>query len=84
MRMPTTLRESSAARRARDYLARLFDRYVTERVELRVENRMAARLEATVDVLSDPALMADLDRAKEQADEDARAYSEIRRDLGIA
>ena len=32
--MPTALREpSSAARRATDYLVRLFDRFVTERVE---------------------------------------------------
>ena len=82
--MPSTLRESSAARRARDYLVSIFDRYVVDRVETRVERRMSERLEATVDVLLDPELMDDLRQADAQADEDARPYSEIRRDLGVA
>jgi hypothetical protein len=65
------------------YFCRLLDR-ATERVEARVENRLASRLDATLDVLTDPKLMEDLRRADAQADEDARPYDEIRRDLGLA
>jgi hypothetical protein len=64
----------------RGYLLRLLDR-ATERLEERVEHRLTERVEATLDVLSDPKLMGDLARADAQADEDARPYDEIRRDL---
>jgi hypothetical protein len=77
MRMPVRIRNTSAVR---EYLVRLFDRAVTERVENRVEKK----LEATFDIITDEKLMADLRRADQQADEDARPYDEIRRDLGRA
>ena len=83
MPMRADLRESSAVRRMTGYFCRLLDR-ATERVEARVENRLASRLDATLDVLTDPKLMEDLRRADAQADEDARPYDEIRRDLGLA
>ena len=73
-------RARSPVERMRNYLLRLFDRAVTERVE----HRLVERLEASVDVLTDRELMADLRRADAQADEDARSYDEVRRDLGIA
>jgi len=47
-------------------------------------HRLRERLEATLDVLTDPALMRDLAHADSQPDEDARPYDEIRRDLGLA
>jgi hypothetical protein len=83
MRMPSGLRESAALERMRGYLLRLLDR-ATERLEGRVEDRVTERLDATLDVLTDPKLMDDLRRADSQADEDARPYNEIRRDLGLA
>jgi hypothetical protein len=83
MRMPGGLRESTALERMRGYLLRLLDR-ATERIEGRVESRLTERLEATLDVLTDEKLMSDLERADSQADEDARPYNEIRRDLGLA
>lgn len=66
------------------YVVRLFDRVVTERAASRAESRVERRLEATLDVMTDPKLMDDLRRAEGQADEDARPYDEIRRDLGLA
>jgi hypothetical protein len=83
MRMPGGLRESTTLERMRGYLLRLLDR-ATERIEGRVESRLTERLEATLDVLTDEKLMSDLERADSQADEDARPYNEIRRDLGLA
>jgi hypothetical protein len=41
------------------------------------------RLEATIDVLTDSELMVGLERADSQADEEARPYEEIRRDLEL-
>jgi hypothetical protein len=81
--MPNGLRASTPLERMRAYLLRLLDS-ATERLEDRVEHRLTERLEATLDVLSDPKLMSDLERADSQADEDARPYDEIRRDLGLA
>jgi hypothetical protein len=81
--MGTGLREAAALERVRGKLLELFDR-ATERLESRIEHRVTERLEATADVLTDPALIEDLKQADAQADEDARPYDEIRRDLGLA
>jgi hypothetical protein len=78
--MHTRLGGSPPGERVRTYLVRLFDRVVTERVE----DRVGRRLEATVDVLTDPALIEDLRQADAQPDQEARPYDEIRRDLGLA
>ena len=83
MQMRSALRDSWSLERMRGYLLRLLDR-ATERLEERVEHRLTERVEATIDVLADPKLMGDLERADAQADEDARSYDEIRRDLGLA
>jgi hypothetical protein len=77
MRMPVRIRSTWAVR---EYLIRLFDRALTDRVEDRVEKKLAA----TFEIVTDEKLMADLRRADQQADEDARPYDEIRRDLGLA
>ncbi|MBI4349172.1 MAG: hypothetical protein HY553_20205 [Elusimicrobia bacterium] len=66
-----------------EHLSRYLDRLFT-RLEERVETRVVERVEATLDVLTDPALMADLRRADAQPDEDARPFEEIGRDLGRA
>jgi hypothetical protein len=56
---------------------RYFDR-LFERVEDRVEARVVERVEATLDVLADPELVSDLEKADRQADSDARPFDEIR------
>jgi hypothetical protein len=58
--------------------------------EERVERDLAPRLArydewvATIEVMKDAELVADLKRADAESDEDARPYSEIRRELGLA
>ncbi|MEJ7566993.1 MAG: hypothetical protein WKF41_01900 [Gaiellaceae bacterium] len=66
-----------------EHLSRYLDKLFT-RVESRVEARVVERVEATIDVLSDPALLDDLRRADKQPDEEARPFNEIARDLGRA
>jgi hypothetical protein len=61
------------------YLDSLFGRF-----EQRIETRVVERVEATLDVLGDPALMADLRESEAQSDEEARPFEEIRRELGRA
>jgi hypothetical protein len=71
--------ENPVVARVSRYLDRLFDRLGD-----RVGDRVADRLEATVDVATDPMLLKDLHEADAQADEDARPYDEIRREVGLA
>jgi hypothetical protein len=72
--MPTKNRDLAVVEHLSRYLDRLF-----ERLEERVEGRVVKRVEATLDVLTDPALMADLRRADTQPDSEARPFEEIRR-----
>lgn len=66
-----------------EHLSRYLDRLFS-RVEERVETRIVERVEATLDVMTDTALMEDLRKADAQPDEDARPFEEIMRDLGRA
>jgi hypothetical protein len=49
-----------------------------------LSEREYAEYVATVEVLDDPELMAAMRESDKQADEDARSYDEIRRELGLA
>lgn len=77
--MPVKNAPNAVAERMSRYLDRLFSR-----IEERVESRVVERVEATLDVMTDSALMEDLRRADAQPDEDARPYEEITRELDRA
>lgn len=69
------------------YLDRLFSRVgqrVENRLVERVEHRVVERVEATLDVLSDHALLEDLQKADAEPDEEARPLEEVMRELDRA
>jgi hypothetical protein len=76
--MPSQKDQAVRERMSR-YLDSLFSRF-----EERIEARVVERVEATLDVLEDPELMADLRKADAQPDEDARPFEDIRRELDRA
>jgi hypothetical protein len=86
--MPTTRHDNVVVARARRYLDRLLDdlaRKLAPRVADEIAPRFNREIEswvATLEVMSDPALMADLQRANKEPDEDAQPYEEVRRGRG--
>ncbi len=81
--MPTKSRDNAVVVRLSRYLHGLFSR-VGDPVVEHLGERVWERVEATLDVITDPAALDDLRLAAEESDDAGRPYEEIRRDVGLA